>query len=364
VSEPATPEQSFRKGLYSLAQREGLWRTDLQELFREGEAKVLLKPWHMSADWDNDTLRRHARDRLLDLRDQIKRDEEAKEKWLRPSKVPNFVQAYDATFNLGLKRNMQNLEVRQEKVNLKDTRGRQFKYAIVTELINLIVGPSEIKLVEQVDSSESVTLNDSAEDISPQKPTESIEVEQPAEEQREADDVVDENDNTPEIPKKSVTIPRPVVYTAAAMLLVMLALVLFFVIRDATATTTPLTGSSLSARNIAPGASSEQPDTGTDQDLIFDDLGAGFNTILVYPGTSESDADKRQNAIYTNGETKRATCKEEGRMAHTNTAKGEPDRSSNHWFKIVGIPGQNEYARAIYTKNADELWAKLPYCVP
>lgn|GEM_PF-5499560 len=339
MSEPVTPEDQYKQQvqqeLHRLAQREGVWKKKGLRKFFEESAPNLYNLWHLPEVATESLLRGRVRSELLTLRDQVERNEEAPDEWLRPSKVPDFNRAYDATFNLSIERNDVNLEARQDKVGLKDSRGRGFKRAVVSQLADIIIATHDIPLYEAppVGSPEPENGNDSHQSRLAESTTDLTEEdEQPA---------IPETRTTKQI---SISFPRWLPVAVFALILAAaIATLIYFLTRPE-------------------GGGANTQSGGTDQDLIFDSLGAGFNTILVYPGTSESDADKRQNAIYTNGETKRATCKKEGRMAHTNTAKGEPDRSSNHWFKIVGIPGQNEYARAIYTKNADELWAKLPYC--
>jgi hypothetical protein len=365
VTEPVTPQEQYQQQLQAqfgtLGTRQGLWRSNLQEYFSK-KLPDLYDLFSIRPTWEDDQIRRHVRTEMCELRDKIPHLETAADKRLRPDKLDEFNSVFDATFNLAPTFNSsESASERWEDMNLSISSGQRYKVIFVAELARLTLTAGFVPKVE-------LEITDEAEPEVPEvvKPEEELPAETPCpsvEVTPEAEESTLEVEEIPEPKhKKSVAVPMPALWAIGLFVVVALGVLSFFALNRDNNTETPPSTGQLSARNAAPGASSEQPSAGTDQDLIFDDLGASFHTIVVYPGTSESDADKRQNAIYTNGETKRATCKEEGRMAHTNTARGEPDRSSNHWFKIVGIPGQNEYARAIYTKNADELWAKLPYC--
>ncbi|MFJ9787105.1 hypothetical protein ACIRSS_46550 [Amycolatopsis sp. NPDC101161] len=286
--------------------------------------------------WGDDKIRRHVRTEMWALRDEIPHPETAAEKKLRPDNLDEFNRVFDGTFNLTPTfDNTKAVEERWKALPLSVSEGKRYKAIFVSELAQLTLAAGFIPKVELEITAESEPEVPDPAEVEKELPTKDLDT--PTE-------VVPEEKETPEPKrKKSVTIPMPAVYAICAVVAIVL-------------------GGGAAFLYLSQMGNNETPQ-GTDQDLIFDDLGASFNTIKVFPGTSWSDTDQRYNAMYTNGETARATCKHEGRMAHTDTAKGEPDRSSNHWFKIVPSPGnQAEYARAIYTKNGDELWAKLPDC--
>jgi hypothetical protein len=284
------------------------------------------------------------------LRDEIPHVKTAAEKRLRPDNLNEFNRVFDGTFNLTPTfDDTKTVEERWKALGLSPSGGQRYKIIFVSELARLTLAAGFVPEVELEIIAESEPEAPEAVEAEKESPTEELDT---------STEVVSEKREAPESKrKKAVPVPIPVLYAVGAVVVIALGIAAFFAFNRNEGTGTPQTSGQISPRNVKP------PQPGTDQNLIFDDLGASFHTIKVFPGTSWSDADQRYNAIYTNGETARATCKQEGRMAYSDTAKGEPPRSSNHWLKIVPLPGHEaEYARAIYTKNGDELWAKLPNC--
>ena len=96
--------------------------------------------------------------------------------------------------------------------------------------------------------------------------------------------------------------------------------------------------------------------------LVFDDLHGGSPIIEVYPGVTNSSADKQANGSFNDGDSVPAECKTEGRMVHSNPGLGEEDRSSDDWIRIQGSPGETQYATAVYAENPSELLGRLPDC--
>jgi hypothetical protein len=96
--------------------------------------------------------------------------------------------------------------------------------------------------------------------------------------------------------------------------------------------------------------------------LVFDDLHGGSPLIQVYPGVTESAADKQPNGTFNDGDSVTAECKTEGRDVHSDINAGESDRSSDEWVRIQGSPGETQYATAVYVENPSELLAQLPNC--
>lgn len=94
--------------------------------------------------------------------------------------------------------------------------------------------------------------------------------------------------------------------------------------------------------------------------IVFDDLHGGSPYIQVYPGVTDTAADKQPNGVYNDGDTAQAECKTEGRAVHSDPSVGEEDRTSNDWVKLQGSPAQ--YATAVYIENPAALLNELPDC--
>jgi len=81
--------------------------------------------------------------------------------------------------------------------------------------------------------------------------------------------------------------------------------------------------------------------------LRFNDLGGGSPIIMVYPGVSESSADKVYNGTYSSGQIEPIDCHTTGREVTSHPELGEEKRSSVDWYKLVGDK-VHYYASATY----------------
>lgn len=97
--------------------------------------------------------------------------------------------------------------------------------------------------------------------------------------------------------------------------------------------------------------------------LTFDDLGTPPPIIEVYPGVSESAHDHEQNGTFNDGDTVAIQCKKTGRTVNSHPELGEPKRSSNLWFRIIGSPGKVQYASEVYAAEIDGVTLQnIPDC--
>ncbi len=97
--------------------------------------------------------------------------------------------------------------------------------------------------------------------------------------------------------------------------------------------------------------------------MVFDDLDGGEPIIQVYPGVSESKADKLYNGTFRDGQTVYAICKTKGRTVRSHPELGERDvPPSDDWIRFHAVAGIGPYATAIYVGNPAELLAQLPDC--
>lgn len=96
--------------------------------------------------------------------------------------------------------------------------------------------------------------------------------------------------------------------------------------------------------------------------LVFDALGGGSSIIKVYPGPSDSEADKKANGTFNNGDTAAGECFDEGRDVHSHPELGERDVRSNIWFRFHGPSGQEYFATAVYVQDPAALQAQLSHC--
>ncbi len=98
----------------------------------------------------------------------------------------------------------------------------------------------------------------------------------------------------------------------------------------------------------------------SDPMITFDYLGAGSKIILVYPGVSDSETDKKWNAQYYSGEQMPALCYAIGRTVTSDTSIGEREKSSDTFVKIVDQPGDNDDQFVPLTYTTANSAADLP----
>lgn len=91
----------------------------------------------------------------------------------------------------------------------------------------------------------------------------------------------------------------------------------------------------------------------------FDDLGGGNRVIRVFPGVHD---DLVPNGTFNSGDVVPAVCQTTGQLVRSQPGLGERPRESNVWVRIVGSPGQTQYARLTYGDMAPEDLAALPQC--
>jgi hypothetical protein len=87
------------------------------------------------------------------------------------------------------------------------------------------------------------------------------------------------------------------------------------------------------------------------QGFRFNKMCGGSSTIEVYPGVSNSDADKQYDAAYKDGETRPAECHTVGRIVYRHPEPGvnEIPGQSDDWIKLQTPAGQPpQYASEAY----------------
>lgn len=92
--------------------------------------------------------------------------------------------------------------------------------------------------------------------------------------------------------------------------------------------------------------------------LTFDDLGGGSSVIEVFPGPRNNQYD----GTYYDGDRVPAICKTEGRQRQSDPSVGETSRQSDEWIRIVGTPGERQFATAVYIEHPAQLLNQLPEC--
>lgn len=96
----------------------------------------------------------------------------------------------------------------------------------------------------------------------------------------------------------------------------------------------------------------------------FDNLGStypGGNTVLVFPGTGTSSADRQADGEYPVGDVVRAICIATGRMVKSDPAYNETPKRSDQWVRIASTDGQTQYATLTYGELLPQ-HAKLQHC--
>lgn len=100
----------------------------------------------------------------------------------------------------------------------------------------------------------------------------------------------------------------------------------------------------------------------TDVTLRFDALGGGSSIIRVFPGVKDTSQDKLANGTFADGQTAPAVCKTSGRRVNSDPSVGERKRSSGEWVRVVGTPGETQYATLTYADVSRQGLAKLKQC--
>jgi hypothetical protein len=90
--------------------------------------------------------------------------------------------------------------------------------------------------------------------------------------------------------------------------------------------------------------------------LIFDYLGGNSPYILVYPGSSDSQTDRKSSGGFNNGDTVQVICRTTGRMVRS--VYPERPRQSDVWYKVA-LGGQEYYATKVYTSDVQ---GSIPSC--
>lgn len=97
---------------------------------------------------------------------------------------------------------------------------------------------------------------------------------------------------------------------------------------------------------------------GDNPTLTFDDLGGGSSVIEVFPSPRSDQYD----GTYYDGDRATAICKTEGRERQSDPSVGELARQSDEWIRIVGTPGEQQFATAVYVEHPQHLLAQLTEC--
>jgi hypothetical protein len=110
------------------------------------------------------------------------------------------------------------------------------------------------------------------------------------------------------------------------------------------------------------GATGASAQAGGGAVFTFDALGGGSPIINVYPGVSDSPADRTANGTYSDGQTAPAVCQTTGRTVKSDVSAGEVARQSDVWVKIVEQSGLTHYATLVYGDIDQAALAALPAC--
>lgn len=95
--------------------------------------------------------------------------------------------------------------------------------------------------------------------------------------------------------------------------------------------------------------------------VTFDDLGGGSSIIQVSGGPGLTEVDKTPTGTYNDGDTVQADCKEEGRPVDSAPSLGEQERQATEWVRLIGSPGVNQWATAVYLEQP---LPQIPACDP
>jgi hypothetical protein len=85
------------------------------------------------------------------------------------------------------------------------------------------------------------------------------------------------------------------------------------------------------------------------------------NVVLVYPGYSSAESDRASNGSFNTGDVVPALCRAIGRTVTSDPTYGEIKRSSDIWIRILGSPGETQYATLTYGE-VSPIAAQLPPC--
>jgi hypothetical protein len=98
--------------------------------------------------------------------------------------------------------------------------------------------------------------------------------------------------------------------------------------------------------------------------FTFDALGGASPIINVYPGVSDSPADKIASGTFSSGQTAPAICKTTGRTVTSDVNAGEEQRESDAWIEVIEQAGVTHYASLTYGTMDQGGLELLPACDP
>jgi hypothetical protein len=164
-----------------------------------------------------------------------------------------------------------------------------------------------------------------------------------------------DRDDEPEL-SPSPPLPNfrmPWLITAAVLCVVVLIGIIWFVTRGDEDEATPPTSSTSSASSPQVAAT-----------FTFDALGGASPIINVYPGVSDSPADKIASGTFSSGQTVPAICKTTGRTVTSDVNAGEEQRESDAWIEVIEQAGVTHYASLTYGTMDQGGLELLPACDP
>lgn len=97
--------------------------------------------------------------------------------------------------------------------------------------------------------------------------------------------------------------------------------------------------------------------------MTFDSLSdTGTTVIQVYPGVTETEADRQYNGTYLDGDTVTVDCKTQGRTVVSDPSLSETPRESSEWIHLASDNGEDRFATAVYIEKPEAVLAALPDC--
>lgn len=96
--------------------------------------------------------------------------------------------------------------------------------------------------------------------------------------------------------------------------------------------------------------------------ITFDDLGSGYEEILVYPGVTSSEADKRPNGIFFDGDQVVADCETVGRSLPAVPELEAMPPYIDRWVRFSGLAGRVHYASVVYLEKPEVVLEQLQSC--
>jgi hypothetical protein len=365
VPEEATPQQQpespLQKQFEWLSSAEGIWREDLSS-FMQDKTPDLWNFFDLSKEPNPDKLREVVSSKLRELKPKVV--EKATERT-----QDDVGETYVVMFNLSDTRDKRILTKRQKEIlPFSEQTARRWKALIKRELETLILDEGFTPRAVLSSDGDSVIMPEtSSNEPEPViiEPAPAIVAPEPeSQPESQAVEKTPGPEPTPEPPEKvsRLTTSKLVGIAAAGVaILGVVALVVSFIAR-------PTDGSENQAQNPPPaqtGSQTNAPNSaaaGAGQQLVFDGLGGGSSVIRVYHGPSPSEQDKAATGTFFSGDKAPAVCRKHGRALSSDTSAGERARTSDEWFKIIGTPGQEQWATGVYVTDPDGLWAKLPDC--